>query len=182
MEYSRLGVRIFPEAGENDTMRQQLAQLGGGAHALAIQILGNADDAADAVHDAFETALAKPGSYDERKGPLRPWFLRVVRNRCFDMLRRRHRSDVPVEQLQDTSSTPDQDAEIADTVRVVQVALRSITKDKREIVVLRDYLDLSYAEIADVLDIAPGTVMSRLHRARMALKEALEQHDRKYDG
>jgi RNA polymerase sigma-70 factor (ECF subfamily) len=45
---------------------------------------------------------------------------------------------------------------------------------QREIIVLRDYMDLSYAEIADVLEIAPGTVMSRLHRARLALKEALE--------
>ena len=63
-------------------MRQQLAQLGGGAHALAIQILGNADDAADAVHDAFATALAKPAAFDDTRGPLRPWFLTVVRNRC----------------------------------------------------------------------------------------------------
>jgi RNA polymerase sigma-70 factor (ECF subfamily) len=159
-------------------MRQQLVQLGGGAHALAIQILGNADDAADAVHDAFETVLAQPGSYDERKGPLRPWFLRVVRNRCIDMLRRRRDSDVPVEQLPDTSRRPDEALEVAETAYGIQVALRSIAKDQREIVVLRDYLDLSYAEIADVLDIAPGTVMSRLHRARMALKEALDQHDR----
>jgi len=178
VEYLYHAVRIFPEAGENDTMRQQLAQLGGGAHALAIQILGNADDAADAVHDAFETVLAKPGSYDERKGPLRPWFLRVVRNRCIDMLRRRHSSDLPVEQLADTSRTPDELFEVAETAREIHFALQLIAKDKREIVVLRDYLDLSYAEIADVLEIAPGTVMSRLHRARMALKEALEQHDR----
>ena len=45
-------------------MRQQLAQLGNGAHALAIQILGNPDDAADAVHDSFARVLAKPGAYD----------------------------------------------------------------------------------------------------------------------
>lgn len=179
MEYFHRVVRIFPEAGKNDTMRQQLAQLGGGAHALAIQILGNADDAADAVHDAFEAVLAKPGSYDKRKGPLRPWFLRVVRNRCIDMLRRRHGNDVPVEQLADTSRTPDEAFEVAETAQGIQLALQSIAKDKREIVVLRDYLDLSYAEIADVLEIAPGTVMSRLHRARMALKEALERNDRK---
>ena len=143
MEYFHFTVRIFPEAGENDTMRQQLAQLGGGAHALAIQILGNADDAADAVQDAFETVLAKPGSYDKRKGPLRPWFLRVVRNRCIDMLRRRRGSDLPVEQLPDTSEAPYEAVEVAETARDIQVALRSITKGQREIVVLRDYLDLS---------------------------------------
>jgi RNA polymerase sigma-70 factor (ECF subfamily) len=178
MEYLHATVRIFPEASKNDTMRHELAQLGGGAHALATQILGNADDAADAVHDAFETVLAKPGSYDERKGPLRPWFLRVVRNRCIDMLRRRRGSDVPVDQLPDVAQTPDEAIQVAETAQAIQAALGSIARDKREIVLLRDYLDLSYAEIADVLDIVPGTVMSRLHRARMALKEALDQHDR----
>jgi RNA polymerase sigma-70 factor (ECF subfamily) len=129
------------------------------------------------VHDAFETALSKPGSYDRRKGALRPWFLRVVRNRCIDMLRRRHGSDVPVDTLLDRGQMPDEALESAQTAATIQAALRSIPSDKRQIVVLRDYLDLSYAEIADVLDIAPGTVMSRLHRARMALKEALENHD-----
>lgn len=63
-------------------MRLQLAQLGGGAHALAIQILGNVDNAADAVHDAFATALARPDAFDDTRGSLKPWFLTVVRNRC----------------------------------------------------------------------------------------------------
>ncbi|MDH3352655.1 MAG: sigma-70 family RNA polymerase sigma factor [Gammaproteobacteria bacterium] len=154
-------------------MRQELAQLGGGAHALAIQLLGNADDAADAVHDAFETALSRPDAYDAAKGPLKPWFLRVVRNRCFDMLRRRRDSDVPVDSLIDSCATPDEALDTAQRACAINQALARIATEKREIVVLRDYLDLSYAEIADVLRIAPGTVMSRLHRARLALKEAL---------
>jgi RNA polymerase sigma-70 factor (ECF subfamily) len=158
-------------------MRQQLAQLGGGAHALAIQILGNVDDAADAVHDAFATALAKPDAFDITRGPLRPWFLTVVRNRCIDMLRRRRASDVPVEQLIEPSSGPEEILENAETSDAIQRALASIDSDKRQIVVLRDYLDLSYAEIAAVLSIAPGTVMSRLHRARLVLKEALQNHE-----
>ena len=53
-------------------MRSELAQLGTGAQALVIQILGDADDAQDGVHDAFETALGRPGAYDVRKGPLKP--------------------------------------------------------------------------------------------------------------
>ncbi len=155
-------------------MRQQLAQLGNGAHAFATQILGNADDAADAVQDALTTALTNPASYDSRKGGLKPWFMRVVRNRCLDMLRRRRVSTVPVEELEDPVAGPEASAIDAQQRDAVRRGLAAIPAEKREIIVLRDYLDMSYAEIADVLDIAPGTVMSRLHRARLALKETLE--------
>jgi RNA polymerase sigma-70 factor (ECF subfamily) len=157
-------------------MRHELVDLGNGAHALAIQILGNSDDAADAVHDALATVLSKPLAYDHKKGPLKPWFLRVVRNRCFDQLRRRRVSDVPVEELADGNPTPEQALQVEQRDEALRIALASITAEQREIVVLRDYLDLPYAEIAEVLGIAKGTVMSRLHRSRLALKEALERN------
>ena len=159
---------------DKQAMRQELAQLGGGAHALAIQILGNADDAADAVHDAFETVLSRPQSYDSSKGSLKPWFLRVVRNRCLDMIRRRRPSAMPVEELVDPGTTPEEALGADQRRRAIKQALAMISAEKREMIVLRDYLDLSYAQIADVLGIAQGTVMSRLHRSRLALKEALD--------
>lgn len=158
-------------------MRQELAQLGSGAHALAIQLLGNPDDAADAVQEAFMTVLSKPRSYDARKGPLRPWFMRVVRNRCLDMLRRRRPGDVSPERLQSTDRAVDQLLDDERRDLRIRHALQQLESGKREMVVLRDYMDMSYAEIADVLGIAPGTVMSRLHRARLALKEALSDDD-----
>jgi len=160
-----------------DDMRHELVNLGNGAHALAIQILGNPDDAADAVHDALATALGKPLAYDRQRGPLKPWFLRVVRNRCIDLLRRRRVSDAPVEELADGNPNPEQALQIAQRDQGLKIALASITLDQREIVVLRDYLDLPYSEIAEVLGIAKGTVMSRLHRSRLALKEVLERND-----
>lgn len=155
-------------------MRQELVNLGGGAHALAIQILGNREDAADAVHDALAMVLARPGIYDAAKRPLKPWFLRVVRNRCLDQIRRRRPGDKPVDELLDPGDTPEQALQIVQRDAELKSALAAISVDQRQIVVLRDYLDLSYAEIADVLRIAQGTVMSRLHRARLALKEVLE--------
>jgi RNA polymerase sigma-70 factor (ECF subfamily) len=158
-------------------MRQELAQLGNGAHALAIQILGNPEDAADAVHDAFATALARPGAYDPGRGAFKPWFLRVVRNRCIDMLRRRRPTGVDVELLPDPGVSPEDRVQEQERDAVLRRALDALNPDQRQILVLRDYLDLSYAEIAAVLDVAPGTVMSRLHRARMALKEKLEDDD-----
>ncbi len=162
-------------------MRQQLVQLGNGAHALATQILGNADDAADAVHDAFAKVLRKPDAYDASKGPLKPWFLHVVRNRCIDLIRRRrpgdvNSGDVKFEELSDPGPGPANSLEIAQRDQTLQLALANLSSEHRQIVVLRDYMDLSYAEIANVLDIAHGTVMSRLHRARLALKEELTRH------
>ncbi len=158
-------------------MRHELIQLSGGAHALAIQIMGNSHDAADAVQDALTTVLEKPDAYQAAKGPLKPWFMRLVRNRCIDLLRCRRRSSVEVETLQDAGLGPEKIVEMADRDRVLKLALASLEPDQRQIIVLRDYMDMSYAEIAGVLDVAPGTVMSRLHRARVSLGRAYRKYD-----
>lgn len=158
-------------------MRQKLAELGDGALALAIQLLGNDEDAADAVHDSFATVLMQPDAYDEHKGSLKPWFMRVVRNRCIDMLRRKRGSNVSVDEIPHPGVGPEEALRQSQRFRAIRNALASITSDKREIIILRDYTDLSYAEIAGVLGVAQGTVMSRLHRARLALKEALDRYD-----
>ena len=158
-------------------MKHELVTLGGGAHALACNMLGNPDDASDAVQDAFTTVLGRPLAYDAEKGPLKPWFLRIVRNKCLDLLRRRRPAGMPVDELTDEGATPEQEAELDDRDRELKLALATITNEQRQIVILRDHLDLSYAEIADVLDIAPGTVMSRLHRARLALREVLKSYE-----
>ena len=158
---------------KNSELKRELVELGSGAHVLAVQILGNSDDAADAVHDAFTKVLARPGAFDFRRGPLKPWFLRVVRNRCFDLLRRRRATDSTIEELVDPAPQPEHRLEVEQRDAQLHRALAAISSDQRQILVLRDYLDLSYGEIAGVLQIAPGTVMSRLHRARLALKEVL---------
>jgi len=157
-------------------MRNQLAQFGNGAHALALQMLGNTDDATDAVQDAFVKVLNKPAAYDADAGPLKPWFLRVVRNRCIDLIRRRRPEDANALELSDPGPGPEVSLEGEQRNQLLKHALASLSVDQRQIIVLRDYMDLSYAEIADVLEIAGGTVMSRLHRARMVLKEELTSH------
>mgnify|MGYP001815173333 FL=1 len=160
-----------------DDMRNELAELGGGAHVLAVQILGNSDDAADAVQDALTTVLGRPSAYDARKGPLKPWFLRIVRNRCIDLLRRRRVTDGAVDDIADQGVTPERAAELDDRDRNLRQALAALDDAQRQIIVLRDYMDLPYAQIAEVLDVAPGTVMSRLHRARLALANEYRKYD-----
>ena len=163
---------------KNENMRQRLVHLGNGAHALATQMLGSADDAADAVHDAFATVLKRPQAYDASRGSLKAWFLSVVHNRCIDQIRRRRPVDSGAGELVDPGPGPEQTLEIAERDQALRLALGKLRNDRRQIIVLRDYVDLSYAEIASVLDIAQGTVMSRLHRARLALKEELTRHDK----
>ena len=154
-------------------MQQKLAQLGGGAHALATQILGNADDAADAVQDAFETVLGSPESYDAGKGPLRPWFMRVVRNRCLDMLRRRKPGDDAADLLHDPAPGPEQSLRQEQRSTVIRRAISVLPAGQREIIVLRDDMDLGFAEFAEVLEVARGPGMSGLHRAGVGREEAL---------
>ncbi len=158
-------------------MRNKLANLGNGAHALAMQILGNADDAQDAVQDAFERVLRQPESYQPAKGTLKSWFLTIVRNGCIDQLRGRRTTEHQVERLHDTAPQPEQTVLNTERDLGVRAALAELPNEQRQILVLRDYLDLSYNELASVMDIPKGTVMSRLHRARLALKKGLENYD-----
>ena len=160
-----------------DDMRHELAHLGNGAHALALQILGNVDDAADAVQDAFAQALGRAHQYKPDRGPPRAWFLRIVRNRCIDLLRGRKVESDSTELLSDPAPGPEEMVESAQRDRLLERALASLAAEQREMIVLRDYMDLSYGEIANVLGIAAGTVMSRLHRARVALGRAYREYD-----
>ena len=156
---------------------QQLLELGNGAHALALQMLGNTDDATDVVQDAIVKTLRRPGGYDARSGPLAPWFLRVVRNACIDLIRRRRPIDSDTGKLSDQGPGPLEALETSQRDAQLYSALSSLTDEQRQIIVLRDYMDLSYAQIADVLDIPQGTVMSKLHRSRIALRKELSDHE-----
>ena len=151
------------------------------AYLLALQLMGNRDDALDVAQDAllrFFTTLDRFRA-DE---PVRPWLYSIVRNRCRDLMRRgRVRRSEPIDaepdrwrpELVDAHADPHRDAERSQLRRRVWQALAQLTPEHREILVLRDYQDLSYEEIADVLRIPRGTVMSRLHRARRAIAGAL---------
>ncbi len=141
--------------------------------AYAWSVLRNREDALDAVQSALLAVWKHRGRL--HAGPQRrAWFYRVLRNKCIDIIRRRQSR--PTVQLdpdipQAAGDGPSERASRAEQCRRLREALASLPADLREILILRDYHDLSYAEIARVLEIPAGTVMSRLHRARLALRE-----------
>jgi RNA polymerase sigma-70 factor (ECF subfamily) len=151
------------------------------AFLLALQLMGNREDALDAAQDSmlrFFTTLDR-FHHDQ---PIRPWLFSIVRNRCRDLMRRgRVRRSEPIDsepdrwrpELVDGHADPHRDAEQSELRGRVFAALGALNREQREILVLRDYQDLSYEEIANVLRVPKGTVMSRLHRARKALAASL---------
>jgi len=162
-------------ADSEKTTSAELEALGESGFALAIQLLGRHEDAADVVQDSLRK-LVHGRQFDARRGNARAWFLKVVRNGALDVLRRRKPHDAEaVAELADAAPTPDAAAEQGELSQIIRHELDALPAEQREIILLRDFHDLSYGEIAEVLDLAPGTVMSRLHRARRALRERMEK-------
>lgn len=149
------------------------------AYLLGLQLTGNRDDALDIAQDALLRFFATLDRFHEDR-PVRPYLLRIVRNRAMDLWRRRRirraesldEGELP-RQIVDDRPGPEETARRAELRRRVWRAVSELAPAKREILVLRDYHDLAYAEIAKVLGIPIGTVMSRLHAARKALREVL---------
>ncbi len=147
-----------------------------------MQLLQHHEDAADVVQDCLQRLLKKPRMYDAQRGPLRGFFLKVVRNRCLDVLRQRRRGPGQVSadelpQVPDSAAPrPDQVVEQREMLALLRLELDGLPDEQREIILLRDFHNLSYAEISEVLSIPAGTVMSRLHRARAELGRRMQRY------
>ena len=150
------------------------------AYNLGRWLLGNEQDAADAVHDAY--LRAANGAHTYGGGNERAWWLAIVRNCCLAKLSARGREQPRVAgrdaDAEAAPRTPDSEVEDRVEAALAQARiarhLRALAPEFREALVLREFEDLSYREIADVLGVPIGTVMSRLSRGRALLQRALE--------
>ncbi len=150
------------------------------AYAIALGLLGNAEDARDVSQEAFIAAHRARKRFDAER-PFFPWFYRILRNRCLNFIQMRSRRrevsmDVLAERI-DQRAPPDREIIRKEQREMVWRAIFTLTPDHREVIVLRNFQDFSYREIAEALGISEGTVMSRLFYARKALAKALRGHD-----
>lgn len=131
--------------------------------------------AEDAAQEAFIKAwLALPRFRQpagRASGGLRAWLCRIAINTAADIRRRTRPTDELDEDAPDDESDPEAQAETRATIQVMRRALAQLPPASRAALTLREYEGLSYAEIADVLGIPLGTVMSRLNYARGRLRE-----------
>ncbi|MDF2628976.1 MAG: polymerase ECF-type sigma factor [Symbiobacteriaceae bacterium] len=149
---------------------------------LAYRLMGNHADASDAAQEALVRVYTRLPNF-RGDSAFSTWLFRVVTNTCLDELRRRGRlrhqsldNPLPAEegalprQTTDESDGPIERAERREVQAAVQRAINRLPDEYRAVVVMRDLQDLTYHEIAAVLGTSLGTIKSRLHRARQALR------------
>lgn len=138
---------------------------------IAVRLLGDADDARDAVQNAFVKAYQSLSQYDPARRFF-SWSYRILVNECLNARRARRPSEPIVDDAL-ASDSPFDALAIAERRRRVQQAIAALPHDYREVVVLRHFAELSYEEISEATGIPVKTVKSRLYSARQRLAEML---------
>jgi RNA polymerase sigma-70 factor (ECF subfamily) len=153
-------------------------------YGLCVRLLRDREEARDAAQESFARAYAALGAYDPAQ-PFAPWILRIARNHCLDVLRRRlpdaQRVELdaisdegPAAELADPDVVRGDDAlERRELAGTLERAVAALPPNYREVVHLFHVEHLSYKDIAATLDVPMGTVMTWLHRARARLKDTL---------
>ena len=151
-------------------------------YTLARYLLRDPSDAEDAAQECYLRALRHFDTF--RGGPIKPWLLAILRNVCRAEYARRGRAAAPLDEAETDSenvpetlwSASDGSPEATSLVRLdaetARALIAQLPEPFREVLVLREIEDLSYREIAQVIGVPVGTVMSRLARGRGLLRQA----------
>ncbi len=157
---------------------------------LLFRMIGNHEEAEDLAQEVFVTVFKSIETY-RGEAKLSTWILRIAANHAKNRIKYLSRRRTSGQELRDGTdatemadegkapaqshvATPDAIFEAAETERIMQAAIAQLDEEQRLLVVLRDVEELSYEEIVEITALPEGTVKSRLHRARMALKDLLE--------
>ena len=149
--------------------------------ALVVRMVPDRDQASDVVQEAFFSAFRNLAGF--RGGSVKSWLNRISVNAAMDTQRlRKRRPSQPYPELDDESwqppagpeADPERIAVTAERSRAINEAMTRITGDQRTAIVLFDVEGYDYGEIADMTGVSLGTVKSRIHRGRLALRAILE--------
>ena len=154
------------------------------AFSLAYRMCGRRAAAEDIVQDAFLSLWRSGSGYDPRRGSVRSWVLSVVHNRAIDAFRRqgsRDRRDISDEGIAERLPAPDAtDAEVErrDDARQVRTALDELPPDQRRVIELAYFGGLTHNQIAEMLDLPPGTVKGRMRLGLTKMRYVLGEDAR----
>jgi RNA polymerase sigma-70 factor (ECF subfamily) len=158
-------------------------------YSLLARMLGNREEAKDVAQDVFLTVFKNIDSF-RGDSKLSTWLYRVAINHCKNKIKYLDRRSTKKHDVIDDAregdvsdggvvggrpARPDEAAQGNELERAVRKALATLDEEHRELIVLRDLEGLAYEEIVTITGLPDGTVKSRLHRARAALKDAIER-------
>jgi len=151
------------------------------AYYTALGLVGTHDDALDLSQEAFTRAFRARGTIDPER-PFFPWLYQIIRRLCYNYTRDKKSHREKLEKagswLADATMgqkplSPDRALERSELREQVARAIDRLAEREREVLVLREFQELRYREIAELLEIPIGTVMSRLYTARRSLAREL---------
>lgn len=146
---------------------------------IAFSYMTNYDDAFDVAQDSFVKAWQRLSSF-KGVSAFSTWLYRITVNTAKDALSERNRREKDSEideRIPSELETPEEKMLREESARQLKKALDTLDPDMREILVLREFEEMSYAEISRCLNIEEGTVKSRLSRARERLREILREQN-----
>lgn len=162
------------QAGNRDAFGLIVKQYSRRIYSVAYSFVRNMEDASDITQDVFTQAFTRFSTFSPER-PLFPWLYQITKNLCLNRLVKRNR-EVTEENSFDLvpgrELSPEESLIKEASVLKLKEVLASLPETQREILILKEFDGCSYAEIAEILDIPVGTVMSRLFNARQKLKEA----------
>ena len=181
-------VRVIARArrGEQAAFAELLRAYRAPVFNLCLRMLKNRDDAEDIAQEVFIKVFGMLERYDERYA-FRSWLFKIAANQCIDFIRKnrvklqsldepmRYHGEEIERQFPDHSRTPDEDLELREVGRLLLEITDELPPHYRSMIVLRHQEQLSYEEIARVLDLPLGTVKARIHRARAMMRAKLEK-------
>jgi RNA polymerase sigma-70 factor (ECF subfamily) len=168
-------------AGNQSAFGQLVRKHQGRLFNTLLHVVGRREEAEDVVQEAFVQAFVKLDTF-KRKSAFYTWLYRIAFNVSVSR-RRRKRVEVSVDQHRELTGEEPTDGSDGpsdlllreEQVRQVREAMASLNEEHRTILVLREMEGCCYETIAEILDLPVGTVRSRLHRARLQLREQLEE-------
>ena len=165
--------------GDEQAFREILGRHRDKVLAICLRMLRNRIEAEEAAQDSFVKVYFHLEDFDQARS-LGAWIARISINECRDRLRKRSRSEkifkeVPESEFDHHQAQRGDDYEQRARIESIEKAIERLPDKLREVLVLRAYTDYSYEEIADILKIRVGTIMSRLHRSREKLAEMLKR-------
>ena len=173
-------------AGDPRAFGEIVARYQRGLYNLAWRMVRDRETARDLTQDIFIRVHRSLGKYDPIY-PFTSWIYRVGTNLCIDYIRKKKLAtvslDAPISvgdgeiatrEIEDTAQDPTLDAERSERGAMVAASLAKLPENHRVVLILRHQRDLSYDEIALIMDVPLGTVKARIHRAREAFRKILE--------